>query len=230
MPYKVIAYKGGSWGLQPSGNLLKNMEKHGIKIVMGVREGMSLPSNGVDYTTLKETTMPYYPDYNDLCKISAEKKEIIIIPLQTVNPGIKGLSLLATDMFKRKISKKDAMRHYYNDNIPAKVTELSPVSEDSRPKFPFVNYKTHLKIGNQPFSYLKASFDQVIKRLSDTPYERIPILIECHTKQYGNYYKDIERFLSYVLEKYGDIAEFSSLTDFLKEINEQGNMVKLKMA
>ncbi len=228
--YKVIAYKGGSWGLQPSGDLLRNMEKHGIRIVMGVRKGMALPSNGVDYTTLEEPNMPYYPDYNDLCKVSPEKKEITIIPLQIVTPGIKGLSYLAADMVKRKISKKDSIRHFYNGQIPDKISGLSPVSEDSRPRFPFVNYKTHLKIGNQPYSYLKTSFDQVINRLSDTPFERIPILIECHTKQYNNYFKDIERFLSYVLEKYGDIAEFSCLTEYLKEIDAKTNMVKLKTA
>jgi hypothetical protein len=228
--YKVIAYKGGSWGLQPSGSLLRNMEKYGIRVVMGVRKGMALPGNGVDYTTLEEPIMPYYPDYDDLCKISTEKKGIIVIPLQIVTPGVMGLSYLAADMFKRKISKKDSMRHYYSEAVPEKITGLSPVSEDSKPKFPFINYKTHLKIGNQPFSYLKASFDQVINRLSKTNFERIPILIECHTKQYNNYYKDVEKFLSYVLEKYGDVAEFSNLTDFLKETDIQKGMVKLKTA
>jgi hypothetical protein len=228
--YKVIAYKGGSWGLQPSGDLLRNMEKYGIRIVMGVRKGMTLQGNGVDYTTLEESNMPYYPVYDDLCKVSAEKKEIMIIPLQIVTPGIKGLSFLAVDMLKRKISKKDSIRHYYSGEVPSKIIELSPLSEDSRPKFPFVNYKTHLKIGNQPYSYLKASFDQVINRLEQTPFERIPILIECHTKQYNHYYKDIERFLSYVLEKYGDVAEFSSLTDFLKETDVQKDIIKLKTA
>lgn len=228
--YKVIAYKGGSWGLQPSGDLLRNMEKYGIKIVTGVRKGMYLPGNGVDYRNLEETTMPYYPDYNDLCKISAEKKEIVVIPLQTVVPGIKGLSYLAVDMLKRKVSKKDSLRHYYDEQIPAKINALSPISEESKPKFPYVSYKTHLKIGNQPYHYLKASFDQVIKQLSDMPYERIPILIECHTKQYNTYYADIEKFLTYILEKYGDVVEFSTLTDFLKEINAKDKMVKLKTA
>lgn len=226
--YKVIAYKAGTWGLQPSGDLLRNMEKYGIRIIMGVRKGMYLPGNGVDYTTLEESIMPYCPDYNDICKISSEKKEIIVIPLQTVSPGIKGLSFLAVDRIKRKISKKDSMRHYYNDRIPVKINELSPISEDSKPKFPFISYKTHLKIGNQPYHYLKTSFDQVINRLAYTPFERIPILIESHTKQYNTYYEDIERFLLYVLEKYGDIAEFSSLTDFLKEIDVKSNMLKLK--
>lgn len=228
--YKVIAYKGGSWGLQPSGDLLRNMEKYGIRIVTGVRKGMYLPGNGVDYRNLEEPIMPYYPDYNDLCKISAERKEIFIIPLQTVIPGIKGLSYLAADLFKRKISKKDSLRHYYNGSIPEKINQLSPIAEESKPKFPFVSYKTHLKIGNQPYNYLKSSFDQVIKQLSATPYERIPILIECHTKQYNSYYSDIERFLTYVQEKYADVVEFGTLSEFLKEVENKNNMVKLKTA
>ncbi len=228
--YKVIAYKGGSWGLQPSGDLLRNMEKYGIKIVTGVRKGMYLPGNGVDYRNLEESIMPYYPDYNDLCKISTKKEEIVVIPLQTVTPGIKGLSYLAADMVKRKASKKDSLHYYYNYNIPATIKALSPIAEESKPKFPFISYKTHLKIGNQPFHYLKTSFDQVIKQLSQTPYERIPILIECHTKQYNTYYSDIERFLSYVIEEYGNIVEFSTLSDFLKEINATDKMVKLKTA
>ncbi|MBK7558152.1 MAG: hypothetical protein IPI54_07615 [Chitinophagaceae bacterium] len=70
----------------------------------------------------------------------------------------------------------------------------------------------------------------MIKRLGDTPFERIPILIECHTKQYNQYYRDIEKFLEYVLEKYGDVAEFSSLSDFLKETDVKNNMIKLKTA
>jgi len=228
--YKVVAYKGGSWGLQPSGTLLKNMEKHGIRLVTGVRRGMYLPGNGVDYRTLEEPTMPYYPVYDDLCKVSAEKKEIFIIPLQTVTPGVKGLGYLAVDLVKRKISKNDSMRHYYNGNVPEKIYELSPIAEESKPKFPYVSYKTHLKIGNQPFSYLKTSFDQVIKQLADTPHQRIPILIECHTKQYSNYYGDIERFLVYVQEKYGDVADFGTLSGFLKEADADAGMVKLKTA
>lgn len=228
--YQVVAYKGGSWGLQPSGTLLKNMEKHGIKIVTGVRKGMYLPGNGVDYRTLEESTMPYYPVYDDLCKVSAEKKEVFIIPLQTVTPGVMGLGYLAVDLVKRKISKKDSMRHYYDSNVPEKIYELSPIAEESKPKFPYVSYKTHLKIGNQPFSYLKASFDQVIKQLANTPHKNIPILIECHTKQYNNYYRDIERFLAYVQEKYADVAGFNTLSGFLKEAEADAGMVKLKTA
>lgn len=158
------------------------------------------------------------------------EKGIFIIPLQTVTPGVKGLGYLAVDLVKRKVSKSDSMRHYYNGNVPEKIYELSPIAEESKPKFPYVSYKTHLKIGNQPFSYLKTSFDQVIKQLANTEHKRIPILIECHTKQYNNYYGDIERFLAYVQEKYGDVADFGTLSGFLKEADADAGMVKLKTA
>ncbi len=229
--YKVVAYKGGSWGLQPSGSLLKNMEKHGIRIVTGVRQGMYLPGNGVDYRSLEEPTMPYYPVYDDLCRVAPDKKGVFIIPLQSVKPGVMGLGYLAVDLVKRKISKKDSMRHYYdNGKVPEKIYELSPIAEESKPRFPYVSYTTHLKIGNQPFSYLKTSFDQVMNNLSDNPNKRIPILIECHTKQYNNYYGDIERFLLYVQDKYADIAEFGTLSEFVKEAETNPGMVKLKTA
>ena len=229
--YQVVAYKGGSWGLQPSGSLLRNMEKHGIRIVTGVRQGMYLPGNGVDYRSLEEDTMPYYPVYEDLCKVSAEKKGVFIIPLQSVKPGVMGLGYLAIDMVKRKISKKDSMRHFYADGkVPEKIYALSPIAEESKPKFPYVSYTTHLKIGNQPFSYLKTSFDQVIKKLSGTPHRHIPILIECHTKQYNNYYGDIERFLAYVQDTYGNVAEFNTLSGYLADIEAGGNTVKIKKA
>jgi hypothetical protein len=225
--YKVIAFKGGSWGLQPSGSLLRNMEKQGVRIVMGVRKGMRLTGNGVDYTALEEEILPYYPDYDDLCKIASGKQNIVIIPLQTVKPGLNGLGQLALDLFKRKISKSDSLRHYYSSKIPDQISSLSPISENSKPKFPYYSYRTHLKIGNQPFPYLKSSFDQVISRLSNTEYTKLPILIECHTKQFNTYFNDIEKFLLYIQNKYGDIVEFKTLTEYLKDIDDTRQLVKL---
>ena len=41
--YKVIAFKGGSWGLQPSQNLFKVLGENGIRMVMGVRNDLKFP-------------------------------------------------------------------------------------------------------------------------------------------------------------------------------------------
>ncbi|MEO7044537.1 MAG: hypothetical protein ABI091_04470 [Ferruginibacter sp.] len=228
--YKVVAYKGGSWGLQPSDSLFKTLDKAGVRVVMGVREGMSMPKNGVNYEGLEEKVMPYSPDYADIKKVSATKNNITIIPLQPFEPGLVPLTSIAASIAKRKINKQDAMRHYYDNRIPEAISNLSPFAGESKLRFAAKPYTTHLKIGNQPFTYLKSSIDSVINNLKNSEYKRIPIVIECHTKQYPQYYSDIEKFLSYILEKYNDVVEFKTLSAFSKEIDENPSIVKVKNA
>ena len=48
---------------------------------MGVRKGMYIPENGVDYRSLEEEFLPYYPSYKNIQQISNKKEKIFIIPL-----------------------------------------------------------------------------------------------------------------------------------------------------
>jgi len=68
--YKVCAFKAGSWGLQPSINLQVEFEKNGIHIIMGPRDGLKVLSQGIDYTAMEEKHLPYYPDAENITKIS----------------------------------------------------------------------------------------------------------------------------------------------------------------
>ncbi len=226
--YKVVAYKGGSWGLQPSGTLLEELDKAGVRIVMGVRKGMALPGNGVDYMEVEESVMPYSPVYEDLRKMDSKKNNIAVIPLQPYSPGPLPLGSFVYRLLKAKVNPADPMRHFYDQPVPEKVKALSPFNNESKLKFGLKPYTTHLKIGNQPFRYLKSSFDSVLNNLRKTPYERIPVVIECHTKQYPQFYNDIERFLSYVQEKYNADVEFKTMTAFAKELEANPSMIKTK--
>ncbi|HEX2534196.1 MAG TPA: hypothetical protein VHK69_10695, partial [Chitinophagaceae bacterium] len=55
----------------------------------------------------------------------------------------------------------------------------------------------------------------------------IPILIECHTKQYHQYFKDIEKFLGFIQDSYGDQVEFSDLTSFQRELARHPEYIKI---
>jgi hypothetical protein len=48
--------------------------------------------------------------------------------------------------------------------------------------------------------------------------ERIPIVIESHTKQYHGYYEHVDRFLDYINEKYNDEVEFGDMISYSKEL------------
>lgn len=226
--YKVIAFKGGSWGLQPSGAVLANMARNGIKIITGVRKGMYIPQNGVDYTLLEEEFLPYYPQFSDINQVSIKSEDLVVIPLQQYSPDLFTLAGLGVDLVKRKISKSDSIRHYYIDKIPSEIKNLSPLLERKKFKYGFRPYQTHLKIGNQPYSYLKKSFRSVIKVLEKTEHKRIPILIECHTKQYPQYFHDIEKFLTHVKSEYGSDLEFGDMTSFWAEVENKKQQIMVK--
>ena len=87
--YKTIAFKGGSWGLQPSENLFNLLGRNGIRIVMGVRNDLRLPKSGTDYTNTEERVMPYYPDYKDIRKVS-DKTEMSVFVIDVMEKLFNG--------------------------------------------------------------------------------------------------------------------------------------------
>jgi hypothetical protein len=226
--YKVIAFKGGSWGLQPSQNLFKVLGENGIRIVMGVRNDLKIPKSGTDYSNTEERIMPYFPDYADIRKVSTSKEQIVIIPQPEYSPKLLPMFFLGWDMFKQKLFRKDHTRYYYGDPAPNEIFKMSPLLDEEKLNLSLNPYKTHLKIGNQPYHYLKASFDSVIERLKDSPYDRIPVVMESHTKNYFLQYKAIERFLEYIMTRYGDIVEFGTLTGFYKELQAKPELIHSK--
>lgn len=223
--YQVIAFKGGSWGLQPSETLFHSLENEGIKIVMGVRKGMNLPWNGVNYNLLEEEFLPYYPAYNNIQQISSNKERIFIIPLQTYKPGFQSLFSLGVNMVRQKLATKSQVRFYYQTNTSRQKHQPSPVNGFKKLRLSLSPYHTHLKIGNQPFGYLKNSFNKTIARLQQIDEENIPILIESHTKQFPNHYGEVEKFLGYIKDRYSDLVQFEDLTGFYENISSQNNSI-----
>lgn len=228
--YRVVAYKGGSWGLQPSGDLLHSLAGNGIRIVMGVRSNMKIPNIGLDYTTLEEGTLPYYPVYEDINRVSGKREDIVVLPLQPYSPDIFTMAGLGYDAVKMKFSRKDSIRHFYDGPVPGEINSLSPLLGRNKLKLAYRPYDTHLKIGNQPFGYLRKSFRNVIERLKRVDSSRIPIVIECHTKQYHTYYRDIERFLDHIRNEYHEILDFGDMSSFYAEIASGTVPIKQKNA
>jgi 23S rRNA pseudouridine1911/1915/1917 synthase len=76
-------------------------------------------------------------------------------------------------------------------------------------------------------SYLKTSFDAVVRRMRRYNLNRIPIVIESHTKLYRDY-GEVKRFIAYIIEKYGNEVEFSDFSSYLKEIENSPDLVRIK--
>ncbi len=225
--YTVQAFKAGSWGLQPSSqSLLTALQNNGVKIVMGARDGLTIPGASIEYGNLEEKYLPYHPDFHDVTKKSSSDKGIVMLPLQPYQPGLVTFSKLILDHVRSKFNRRDSPQYRYEIPIPKAIRNLSPLADKTLFKLSMHPYSTHLKIGNQPFSYLKESFDTVVARLSDLEGERIPIVIESHTKQFPGYYDHIDRFFGYINEKYGDEVEFGDMAGFAQELENTPALVR----
>jgi len=215
--YKIKAFKGGSWGLQPSETLLQNLSSNGIEIVMGVIKGIEIPDIGVDYTGVEEDTLPYHPNFKDITKVSKTKNGIKVLPIPSYSPSLIELLPYFVGKFKKKIIGKLMP----SDDIVGLPNEIkNNKTLKSRKKFNLSTrpFKTHLNIGDESFSIMKNAFDATIKRLRKVDEPNIPIVIESHTKVFANNYNDVAKFLTYILEKYGDEVEFSTMSAYLKRV------------
>lgn len=215
--YKINSFKPGSWGIQPSEGILNDLNDNGINLVVGVKKNFYVPNQKIDYRNMLEDIYIYSPNIKDITKLASEKNNMIVVPLLDYYPNILNLSKLVSHTFSRDFINKIFCKNNNKKAIPKEIQRLKPLG---RPKFNNLMkpYKTNLKIGNQPFSYLKSSFDDIIKKLEKSDIDNIPILIESHTKDYIDNYQNIEKFLNYIVKKYGEKCDFITLSDFLDKI------------
>jgi len=226
--YSVCAFKAGSWGLQPSTNLMSEFRKHNIRVVMGPRIGMKCPAQSLDYTQMEEAYRPYYPNPDDITKVSTKQEDVVIIPLQPYDPDLFTLSKYIYDRTMAKYRYKKRFPFYHSTSIPQKIRKLNPLKDKNLFRLGMRPYRTHLKIGNCTLPYLKKSFDTVIQTLRDIDgVGRLPILIESHTKNFHNHYDDIEGFIAYIAEKYESEVEFSDVTSYCRELHDDPSMVRV---
>lgn len=224
--YKVNSFKPGSWAMQPSEGVVQNLLDVGIKLTIGIKKGLYIPNQKIDYRLIEEDTFPYYADEKDITKVSQNQNGMLVMPLAYYSPNLLNKLSLLYDLCKNKIVKnikKSNSKKY----IPSKIKNLRPFIGYQLTNL-FKPYLTHLKIGNQSYGYMKNSFDAVFNRLSKLDENNIPIIIESHTKDFIDNYNDIEKFLKYVVGNYRENVEFINLTEFLHGVEENRFNIKIK--
>ncbi len=214
--YALCAFKAGSWGLQPNfRSLLETLTEQGIKIILGPRAGLSAPSAGIDYTQMEEKYRPYRPRLDDVARVDAHAKhDAIVLPLQPYNPDWMTLAILGMDRMRQLLGRPGLNCSARHCSTTRGVRHLSPLHDKNILAPSLFPYRTHLKIGNLPFSYMKRSFDKVLKRIGKYAKTKPPIVIESHSKQLLGYLNDVDRFIGYIQERYVDKVEFLTLSEF----------------
>lgn len=230
---ELVGFKAGGWAMQPSRMLLEDLEETGIKIVFGVRKGLYYKSEDIkiDYRELEEDRFPYYPDYDDLRKVSKTKKELMILPLTSYNytPAIKWQRLKEKMKHSAGIKKSYAHIEYpYHFDVPAAIKNLSPLKDNSSFKSKILSpVLAHLNFENE-FDENKIAIDQIMKDAMERDEEIVPFAIETHTKGFEGKWNNIEKALTYLIEKYGAMLEFQTVAGFYQNYLKTDKVKKIQ--
>ncbi len=62
-------------------------------------------------------------------------------------------------------------------------------------------------------------FDSAYRRLNRVDADLVPMVIESHTKAFPGNYRNVARFLRYMVDRYGSRVEFHDISSFDRVIN-----------
>ena len=206
--YELHSMKAGSWALQPSQGILEDLERFGIKVVMGVGCGIYLesPTFRVDYRTLESPDNPYYPVYDDICRVSTKREALVVLPLAYYHLGIRDIMARLCASVGKRICREDNLDHF--TNVPDAIRKLSPMGTQMR----FQRLRP-LDIAASPLGEMKRAIDGIVARAMRSDLETVPVVLQSHTKRFKGNWKNLSRFFEYLTTRYGNVIEFATLSD-----------------
>ncbi len=211
--YKIHSFKAGGWAIQPFNNIVKNLINNDIKIIIGPRKNMKNDLMNINYKNMQEDIYPYYPDYNDINRISSTQKNIFVIPLSHIK--INFLELLYSNPINSYINKKHQLETYFK--IPSYIKKLKQNKGETIINNIFRKVDTHMKIGNQHYKYLLKTFNITLNKYKKLD-KIAPIIFETHTKDFIYNYKNIDKFFNKITKNKN--IYFITLTEFYKNRNK----------
>ena len=242
--YSCISHRGGSWAVAPGDHLLKILSKHNIVFDMTIVDGLvsEFPVK-IDYRNLEEPFLPYYPQMNDSRKVNNEKSPIITIPTHSFLSRNILLPLILQKLRSKKYLKPFIKRFDYylspralpikdaGYNLEEYNHGRSEVKKRVEPKI-HETLKTLFEkklrisdIAHLNYPLFKRMIKDIRTRAKKTGWEVVPVIIENHTKNIGNF-DSIERFAKYI----SDADDISVIThsDLARNLQEDLYPIRMK--
>ncbi len=214
--YVVKAFKPGSWGLQPSGGILSDLDAAGIRVVIGGGRGIRYQSEHfhADYSQLDEDLLPYHPCYEDVLRVSPRERPIVVLPLPyyRLPPGRLVAQVVRRILPPGRTSR--AGRLYYQAPEAVEAARRSPMGRRRVSVKELLRQRgdvRSLDVGNVGFRQLKLAIDQIMSRCVESGRANLPLVIQSHTKAYAGNWKHISDFFHYFVKEYGALLEFATL-------------------
>ena len=184
--YSCIAFRAGSWCIQPEKDILKAMKTLGIKIDSSVfKGGLSYGISDYNYESAPYSIGYWWTQKDNVCSIGPLEENIIEAPIQTVNmPFYKNYNFQKLkSVFSSRIKKKSSEEGYAS-SYPSIFTN------------PFSNYPFK-------FDFCKLNFKEMVSFVriaQESKYYQeegvVPIVAIGHSKDFFNE-RAFSQFLQY---------------------------------
>lgn len=216
--YAVHSFKAGSWGLQPSAGILADLEAAGVRLVLGVGRGIHYRTEEfvADFEGLEEDTLPYHPDYDDIRRVAGAPGPLVVVPLPFYEVRAGDLARKARRRLVSRGGGAPAHRFFYQGPVPADLDVSSPMGPPrgrGRGVKRFLGVRS-LDVAALTFDEMRLGLDQSMERCLRADAPVVPLVLQSHTKGYEGNWGDLERFYGYLVERYGRVIEFQTLSEF----------------
>lgn len=218
--YALHSFKAGSWGLQPSGRLLQDLEHAGIRLVMGPGRGIVLRSEhfSADYSGIEEDLLPYHPVYEDVQKVSSATRPIVVLPLPWYEFTARGLTRKAQRKLADTVRRRSVVSAMPQRPLPPDVVANAPLIPPRPGRWGAVSRLgsvRSLSVSGTAFEELRFAIDQIMARSLQSEADVVPLVIQGHTKDFPGRWDDVARFYRYLVRTYEHCIEFMTMTEFL---------------
>lgn len=217
--YECVAFRAGAWFISPHKDLLKLLIENGIVCDLSIINGYQcqFEKEILDNRYIEESFEPYYPVLDDARIVSKKKEQIICVPTFTFDRDFKESLIVYVASMLHRIHFVFYPFTFLINNYGRRGNDTI----DSDTNYNVRNYKKYLKkhkinfysskkigdLSTLTYTQMIRMLDMIKKEVSNRNLERVPVVLENHTKDLGNF-EPLTRFL----EKVSHDSDFNIIT------------------
>jgi hypothetical protein len=210
--YKAVAFRAGSWMIQPSKVIHEVFEQLGILADVTIIKGMKTSKNNlgsVDFTNAYSSLVPWYADENDLTvKAKGEKQGLICIPTYSESIYIPKSLFEAINnplsipfSIKRSLhQRKKIYKPLYLKGEEKSVENITYFQHHQVFRKIFKSQVVVCNFDSVHYSTLLKMVDRAIENGRKNHYKKIPFIMMAHSKNFYSF-SNFDKLLNKLSQK-----------------------------
>lgn len=209
--FRVRSFRSGSWAIAPSDHMLDVLIANGIEMDISIVAGMRFANTklALDYSSVEEPFLPYYPLRSDARRVSSAREAIVCLPTFSFSvslPFFVGLSAVrvATALLARVGLDKTHLTRKpsgvaLEPRAPAYQVwgERKPLAQRMTAKLKAENRHYIADLSEMSEMLWRRLVREMRRRARASGASVVPVVLENHTKDLGDM-RNIRGFASYI--------------------------------